>query len=198
MHISECSGARAVVSAVESQETVVAATVEGEFPPEVLQGMSGCSKAYVFPLGATKGVLIVPASANGGDASVLQMIADIAAISLPVAQTKRNELVGIAPNRSDAEASQRLESSVHLEAQRFARVRVAEILLHYGAALKAGRRSSRLYQNLQMPLDRARTDFQDRFASSPGMVDYLHGEVVSQLAQNRAELLGWEYPGPIC
>ena len=86
----------------------------------------------------------------------------------------------------------------HLQAQRFARVRVAEIALYQASQVKAGRSAHNLYGTLKAQIDEAREGFQQKFLTEPrGIPDYLHQEMVLVLAQNNASLLGPDYPGPL-
>ena len=85
---------------------------------------------------------------------------------------------------------------LQLRAQRFARVKVAEIQLYEAAAVQSGRAARNLYQALQPQIDAARTAFRERFLTAGQPVaDYLHTELVRTLANEDAELLGPDYPG---
>jgi hypothetical protein len=84
------------------------------------------------------------------------------------------------------------------QAQRFARVKVAEILLYHADAVKAGRATADLYGALRAEIDAARGEFRERFLSAGGAAaDDLHSELVRALANNDAALLGPKYPGPM-
>ena len=90
------------------------------------------------------------------------------------------------------------EQQLHLRAQRFARVHVAEMRLFEADAVQAGRSRQNLYDALRKPIDAARETFrQSFFASCPSMVDYLHLEMVRTLANDDPEVLGKDYPGPM-
>ena len=90
------------------------------------------------------------------------------------------------------------DQQVHLKAQRFARVQVSQIRLQDAAAVQSGRTRSDLYGALRRRIDDTRDVFRDRFFSDcPSMVDYLHLELVRTLAQEDADLLGKDYPGPL-
>jgi hypothetical protein len=90
------------------------------------------------------------------------------------------------------------EQQIHLRAQRFARVRTAEMRLHEGPVVLAGRSRRNLYEALRGPIDEARGQFRrDFFARCPSMVDYLHLELLRTLANDDGELLGADYPGPM-
>jgi hypothetical protein len=83
-------------------------------------------------------------------------------------------------------------------AQRFARVRVAEIRLYHAAAVKEGRASSDVYSALKPQMDAAREAYREKFLTPQnGTADHLHGEFVRTLANDDAALLGPGYPGPL-
>jgi Flp pilus assembly protein CpaB len=85
-----------------------------------------------------------------------------------------------------------------LRAQRFARVRVAEIQLYQAAAVKTGRATGRIYLALRAQMEAARDAYRENFLTpANGTVDYLHTEFVRTLANDDAALLGPEYPGPL-
>ena len=90
------------------------------------------------------------------------------------------------------------EQQVHLRAQRFARVHAAEMRLH-AAAGRAGRpRTSRSVRRPAGADRRRAREFREAFfLTCPSMVDYLHLELVRTLANDDAELLGKDYPGPL-
>ena len=86
----------------------------------------------------------------------------------------------------------------HLQAQWFARVRVAEIQLYHAAAIKLGRSSGDIYSALKSQIDAAREAYREQFLTPVnGTADYLHGEFVRTLANDDAKLLGPAYPGPL-
>jgi hypothetical protein len=85
-----------------------------------------------------------------------------------------------------------------LSAQRFARVKIAEIQLYQATAVKAGREARDLYGSLQPHIDAAREAFRARYLTSGHeMGDYLHAELVRELANDDSALLGPGYPGPM-
>jgi hypothetical protein len=91
----------------------------------------------------------------------------------------------------------REEQQMHLAAQRFARVQVAEMRLGKPDALRSGREARNIYAPLQAQIDAAREKFRERHMTAPTMVDYLHLEMVRSLADDDAILLGPSYPGPL-
>jgi hypothetical protein len=92
----------------------------------------------------------------------------------------------------------RAEQQMHLAAQRFARVQVAEMRLGKPEAVRSGRQARDIYLSLQAQIDAAREKFRERhMTTSPTMVDYLHLELVRSLADDDPILLGPNYPGPL-
>ncbi len=92
----------------------------------------------------------------------------------------------------------RAEQQMHLAAQRFARVMVAEMRLGRPEALHSGREARDIYAGLQTQIDAARDKFREKhMTTSPTMVDYLHLELVRSLADDDPILLGPNYPGPL-
>jgi hypothetical protein len=90
------------------------------------------------------------------------------------------------------------DQKLHLQAQRVARVRVAEMRLYHAEDLSKGVFAGNIYTALGSPIDAARTEFLQTFLSkSPTMVDYLHLEILRSLAHDDDRLLGQEYPGPM-
>ena len=87
------------------------------------------------------------------------------------------------------------ERKSHFRAQRFARVKVAEMQLYKPDACRAGREQSNLYLYLKDEIDSARAVFRNQFMSTPTMVDYFHVELVRTLAENNEVVLGADYPG---
>lgn len=83
-------------------------------------------------------------------------------------------------------------------AQRFAKVKIAEIQLYQDAAVRSGRQARDLYGSLQPHIDAARRAFAERFLKNGNRTtDYLHSELLRVLANDDATLLGPGYPGPL-
>ena len=91
----------------------------------------------------------------------------------------------------------REEQELHAKAQRFARVRVAEMRLYQAHAVRKGREQACLYGALRGEMDRGRAQFKHEFMRIPSMIDYFHQEVVRTLANDEPTLLGEDYPGPL-
>jgi hypothetical protein len=70
--------------------------------------------------------------------------------------------------------------------------------LYRAPAVKQGRLKRDIYGSLRADIDAARDAFRREFlSSSPTMVDYIHVELLRTLANDDAELLGEDYPGPM-
>jgi len=90
------------------------------------------------------------------------------------------------------------DPETHLKAQRFARVKVAEIRLYHASQVRSGRVASDLYGALKPQISAAREAFREQFLTPMhGIPDYVHLELVKILANDDAVLLGPTYPGPM-
>jgi len=90
------------------------------------------------------------------------------------------------------------DQQLHFQAQRMARLRVAEMRLYHEKELKSGAAGGDIYGALQTEIDAARDQFLQTFVSkSSTMVDYLHLELLRSLAHDDDRLLGRLYPGPM-
>ena len=90
------------------------------------------------------------------------------------------------------------DQKLHLQAQRVARVKVAEMRLYHAEDLRKGVSETNIYGALAREIDRARAGFLQTFLSkSPTMVDYLHLEILRSLAHDDDRILGQDYPGPM-
>ncbi len=89
------------------------------------------------------------------------------------------------------------ERALHVRAQRFARVRTAEMQLSSPDACRAGREQGNLYVFLRQEIDSAREAYRKQFMSNPSMIDYLHIELVRAAANGDEQKLGAEYPGQL-
>ena len=194
------SAAPAMAGAIESRDPVIAAATSGEVSPAVAEafGHAAEDRVFMLPLVTRERVPAILYAWGGVESSALELLAQVAAgawIGLEPAPA----LVAIAPAPSGGwDNLPRDEQQIHLRAQRFARVRVAEMRLKHPDEVLAGRSRHGLYDGLRDLIDTARQAFQERFfAPCPSMVDYLHLELVRTLAHDDAELLGHDYPGPL-
>jgi hypothetical protein len=203
--------APAFASAVESKDTVIAMRTKGELSPRIAAwtGEADSWRSYIFPVSAhgnVLGLLYADADQRPVESSALELLAmaagAFAAEHAPVVQ-KPVELVSIAPSGQKPvtvawTSLTREQQDLHQRAQRFARVQVAEIRLYKSENVKKGRTGRSLYASLKTEIDAARETYRnDYLAASDTMVDYLHPELVRTLANDDAELLGADYPGPL-
>ena len=214
------SAAPAFATAVETKDTVVAMRTRGELsePVASLVGESPGHRSSLFPLTTRDRVpALLYADSNNQDIepAALEMLCSVASVVLEsVAANRRpesSELVKIIAGGDAAPSTQaeparattwfaldREEQNLHLRAQRFARVLVAEMQLYKAQAVKSGRTERDLYKHLQSDIDTGRQTFRNDFLSkSDSMVDYLHLELIRTLANEDAGLLGSAYPGPM-
>jgi hypothetical protein len=98
------------------------------------------------------------------------------------------------PAWSDLDESQR---QLHLRAQRFARVTVAQMQLSKPEACQAGREQGNLYLFLKLEIDKAREIYNRQFRTISSMVDYLHLELLRIPAEGDERKLGADYPGQL-
>jgi hypothetical protein len=182
---------------------VAAATVtELSEPLLALAGRAAGDLAHIFPLVTGDEMTAALYCWGVVEAPAIELLSEVAAVAwriLPAPEPA--ELVQIAEAPPVASEWDRLgpeQQRIHLRAQRFARVQAAEMRLAHAEELRSGRVRGNLYDALREPIERARAKFHDQFfAACPGMVDYLHLELVASLAQNDADLLGANYPGPL-
>jgi len=204
--------APAFASAVESKDTVIAMRTKGELSPRIAAwtGEADSWRSYIFPVSArgnVLGLLYADADQRPVESSALELLAmaagAFAAEHAPVVVQKPAELVSIAPSGQKPvtvawTSLTREQQDSHQRAQRFARVQVAEIRLYKSENVKKGRAGRSLYASLKTEIDAARETYRnDYLEASDTMVDYLHPELVRTLANDDADLLGPDYPGPL-
>ena len=196
--------APAFAAAVETRDTLAALRTRGELS-EPLAGFlaENGEKCYLVPI-VTKGVASVLYADSGEvDVEALELLAGIAGAAIePRPAPPAEPLITIAPAQKPEILSwfslSREDRELHLRAQRFARVQVAEIRLYQDERIKKGRTAHDLYTSLKQEIDSAREAFRrDYLNASDSMVDYLHLELVRTLANDDVELLGKDYPGPM-
>ncbi|MGO4885738.1 MAG: hypothetical protein ACLP59_33695 [Bryobacteraceae bacterium] len=203
--------AAAFAGAIESQDAIVALSSPAEMSQAVVDAFaaSPADKAYLFPLTVDRTTVGVLYASGDVESAAIELLAQVAATVLearqrPTArppQPSSDGLVRIdtavapsaAPEWDELSAADR---QLHLRAQRFARVQVAEMRLYRPDAVKAGRARQDLYSALQDSIDRAREAYRQQFvAATKTMVDYLHLELVRTLANDNPAWLGGSYPG---
>jgi len=208
------SAAAALAGAVATRDPVTAATTPAEvsFPLWELFDHTGDGRASIYPVVVKDRVRALVYAWGEVQGPAIELLTQVAAavwsaIPEPVAPS---ELIAIAPapTAASAESAQEPttiwqslsaeEQQVHLRAQRFARVQVAEMRLFEAESVQVGRNQGSLYETLRKSIDAARETFRKRFFSScASMVDYLDLELARTLANDDRTLLGETYPGPL-
>ena len=200
--------AAALRGAVETRDPVTAAASAAELSSELMElgGHEPEARVTVFPLVARESVPALLYCWGTVQTAAVELLAELAAAVWPAEPQPAAvaTLVQIAAasepegKRKDWDELSPEEQRIHLRAQRFARVRAAGMRLREGLAVRAGRARGDIYGALRGPIDTARAEFQATFvAACPSMVDYLHTELLHTLANDDAELLGKDYPGPL-
>ncbi len=207
--------AAAFATAIESKEPIVALRTPTEVG-ESLSGIDRGDRAHVFPV--VNGTRVVAVIFAGGkdrvDINGLELLASVASLALQ-RQANQSLHTQIAPPNAALPADNskpigggkrtlpswtRLdgeERSLHSRAQRFARVKVAEMELAKPEACRAGRKEGIFYLFLQREIDAARDSYRKQFMTSPTMVDYLHLELVGTATGGDEQKLGADYPGQL-
>jgi hypothetical protein len=146
-------------------------------------------KALLFPLCArSKAVALL--YATGADHSRLELLSTVAGLVWE-SRTASTALVSIQPAEGEA-------TDLARQAQRFARVHVAEMRLYQSGEVKQGRLTGTLYAALRESIEQARQDYREQFLTNSQVgADYLHEELVRTLANGDPSLFGAEYPGPL-
>ncbi|MGA3039415.1 MAG: hypothetical protein ABSF54_01345 [Bryobacteraceae bacterium] len=209
------SEAAAFAGAIESGEPVVALCS----PPEVSTGVVEAfahapgDKAHLFPLTVDRTTVGMLYATGAVDSAALELLAQATAAVMEARQrqwdrppslsrSQSPDLVHIEPAALSASPApdwddlSPADRHLHLRAQRFARLKVAEMRLYRPDAVKSGRAQQDLYSALQDAIDVDREAFRQTFlAASKTMVDYFHLELVRTLAQDNPAWLGGKYPG---
>jgi hypothetical protein len=210
----QLSEAPALASAIATRDPLVALASAAEISTALigLLGHEGGTRVHIFPVVLRDEVPALLYAWGTVQDPAIELLAQAAGAiwtALPEPEPEpapEPELVQIAPapifgqlpkppdKWEDLPAA---EQAIHLRAQRFARVQVAEMRLLHGEAIQAGRNRRNLYEALREHIDSAREAFRTRFFTCPSMVDYLDLELTRALANEDAEILGHSYPGPL-
>jgi hypothetical protein len=216
--------APAFATAVETRDTLVAIRSGRELSEPISAYLGegpdlGTAKCHLFPVLTRQDVpAVLYADSGEVDVDALELVVATAGVVLnsrPVApplQTERatptpvDGLISITVPSPPSQKPEilswfslsREDRELHLRAQRFACVQVAQIRLYQSEKVKKGRSAHDLYTSLEEEIDSAREAFRREFLNaSDSMVDYLHLELVRTLANDDAAVLGQDYPGPM-
>jgi hypothetical protein len=214
------SAAPALAAAIESRDPLIAAAIPSELGGAILD-MYVCtpeSRVSIFPLVAADLVPALLLAWGAEQVPAIELLTKFASAIWSAFPVSSSPLIFITPSiapppepipdagvparaPSKAAAWEELpprEQQLHLRAQRFARVQVAHMRLDHAEAVQVGRSRRDLYKGLHLAIEDARQAFRAQFFDScPSMVDYLHLELKRTLANDDADLLGSDYPGPI-
>jgi hypothetical protein len=207
------ASAPAFANAIESKDTVVTIGTPRELSQTITSMLGDASerRVYLFPIVLRQNAVAVLYAEPDGDyvdVSALELLVSLASSSIETTESvtvtqQPGDLVRIsgasaapAPARTSWAELSKSDQEVHLRAQRFARTRVAQFLLHKVNQVRAGRASNDLYGALRGDIDAGREAFRRQFLETcPSMVDYYHLELVRTLARDNVDALGPEYPG---
>jgi hypothetical protein len=147
----------------------------------------------------TSSLVNIVSAINPDEASASAMVPLVPAPVIANAEHDETIPALLLPERRfNWDALSQQQKELHMRAQRFARVQVAEIRLYKDEAVKAGRRDANLYLRLKTEIDQARERYLVQFLEGQNhMRDYLHGELVETLAIDNPQLMGPDYPGPL-
>jgi hypothetical protein len=192
--------APAILTAVDSRDPVIALATEAEISPVLSQafGADAERKAYLFPIVVRHSVVAMLIASGVPVSAPIELVCEAAGMKLEAFVPAPEPQAG---ETSKARAWEDLtveEQRLHLQAQRMARVRVAEMRLYHDDQVRNGVARRDIYGALQSEIDAARDQFRNAFLSkSPTMVDYLHLELLRSLAHEEDRVLGYGYPGPM-
>lgn len=203
------SAAQAFANAVASKELVVALRTPGEVGPS-LASEDLAARSFLFPVQNSERVAaILFASGNPGpEVQGLELISLLGSLVLSRRRKESGplhsaDITAAAPRVSPPmelppwSALNEEQRNRHLRAQRFARVRVAELQLAKAEAFQAGLEQNDIYLFLKSEIDAARELYGAQFMGDGPMIDYLHLELVHTAAEGDEAKLGEEYPGPL-
>lgn len=206
----DASTGAAFAAILAGGDPVVTVGNAAELSPAVAElfGHTPEERVALFPIasdGKTAGVLYTWGEPEMPALELLAQATGLALGALRPPDGKAAGLVEIVPSAvpqrraaPDWASMRESEREIHLRAQRFARVQVAEIRLYRPGDVAAGRAQRDLYGALADSIDPAREIFRRQFLiPTAGMVDYLHEELLRTLANNDPSLLGEKYPGPL-
>ncbi len=206
--------APALASAIETADPVTVLARESEVSSALTHWLASNSaeKLYLFPVSTRHQVVAMLVAAGEVFPAAVELLAGAAGMRLEafdggtknpgVENLIRIQRTGVpASATSERRAWDDLspeDQQLHLHAQRVARVRVARMRLDREDAWRRGLAQSDIYSALRRDIESARTEFLQNFLSrSTTMVDYLHLEILRNLANDDDRVLGREYPGPM-
>ena len=205
---------RRFAARLNRKDTVVAVGTPRELSQTIssILGDASSKKVYLVPVVVRQNAIAVLYAEPGErpvDVSALELLAGLASASIEstetvVVKSPAADLIRIAAPVSPTAAAPawmdlpKSEQELHLRAQRFARTRTAELLLHKARQVRDGRGTNNLYGVLREEIEAGREAFRREFIETcPSMVDYFHLELQRTLAKDNPGALGPGYPGPL-
>lgn len=185
------ASADALAGAVESRDPVIAVTTPPEISEDLakLLGHPPDGRVSIFPVVVRERVPALLYAWGSVQGPAVELLTQVAAAAWSALRDRP---------ASGWDSLPLEEQRIHLRAQRFARVQVAQMRLFQADAVQAGRAGRNLYDALRKSIDAARETYHPSFfAPCSSMVDYLHLELVQTLANDDPDLLGENYPGPL-
>jgi hypothetical protein len=199
------ASAPAFENAIQTKDVIVTVRSEKELSSPVAEwsGGGGTARVYLVPIaagGRVEAVLDAEAGAGAIDLSGLELLATIAGAALE--RLQRRERGGRTGPAQDSEppsvAEAAMPEEMRLRAERFARTRTAELILHRPREVARGRQERNLYGSLEEEIETARAAYREQFLSAdPRFPDYLHRELATTLVRGDEAALGPDYPGPL-
>jgi hypothetical protein len=208
----QLASAPAFGAAVESRDTVVSVGSAKEVSEPIARLLKpGDRKVYLFPFslrGQVVGILYAEPGDTPVNISGLELLTALAETTIEpqaVAQRTSDGLIRLAAPDTAADvtgaawaAMPAAVQEAHARAERFARTRVAQIMLYKMEQVRSGRTGRDLYATLREEIDAGREAYREQFLSGgPSVPDYFHTELVRTLAKDDAGMLGADYPGPL-
>jgi hypothetical protein len=214
------SSAAAFLNAVETKDPVIALRSTSEVSSSLSRPEAG-ERAHLFPVvnGLRVVAVLFAADQDYTDVNGLELIAGLASVVLERG-SKQQQFSQIASSVEALPPRQGLQTGVsgqpvrsvpsglppwaaltdeernlHIRAQRFSRVTVAQMQLERPEACQAGRERGDFYLFLKNEIERARDSYRQQFMVIPTMVDYLHLELIRTAVEGDEKKLGSEYPG---
>lgn len=203
--------AAAFKGVIQSKDAVVSLRTASEVG-DTLGSSNDQERAYIVPVmnGPRVVAFLFAVQEEQLDLSALDLIAGLASIVLErrsnaslhaqIAVQPTTAKIPTASNSTSLPSWADLgrdQHVLHVRAQRFARVKVAEMQLSRPDACRSGRQQSNLYVFLRAEIDKARDTYRKQFMTIPSMVDYLHLELVRTAAAGDEQRLGADYPGQL-
>jgi hypothetical protein len=213
--------AGAFAAAIKSKDPVVALRTPSEVGGP-LSKASGGDRAHIFPIqnGSRLVAVLFAAGTDRIDVNGLELLAGVASLALqrPANSAIHTQIgpasaagTGTAPSGEKQDGASGLaprpfpswarlsvdERDLHIRAQRFSRVKVAEMEISKPEACRAGRKENNFYLFLKREIDSARDSYRKQFMKTPHMSDYLHLELVRSSVGGDEQKLGADYPGPL-